>query len=377
MRRLPIDNGWYCDALPSGAYVAALFEQHKVLTSDALVETGIDLLFVRASDAKGPLRFAGQANVEPNDTRTGNWESVNSAPPSRVGGSFGVNPVIYDLNGDLKQARESHQGYRFVRPDNSIATGDETFFDPVNTLYEWSDAGDIRVGQDSEDGAIVLIDGQRRKLEPGHCTFIRATASNGVYAFGIVKLKENKSVLIWASRADLLALPLAPVEPPTEPPIEPPEPEPEPPVPPDPDFPPAQPGDSPMEPFSAALRLGAHFFARVSSENAPWPGWKLIKFDRTDPNDPACKWDITQPVTGNAKLRAKHAQTGLTLTMDFTEFGGNVCQGFYASPESAGWFGYQQLAGWQLGPGGVEVVTVDYSHVGTPAAAPCLTVVRL
>lgn len=132
-----------------------------------------------------------------------------------------------------------------------------------------------------------------------------------------------------------------------------------------------------MDPFAAALRLGAHYFARVTDEPAPWPGWKLVRFDRTDRHAPECRWDITQPEAGNVKLRARHTQTGLTLTMDFTEYGGSVCQGFYASPDSAGWYGYQQLAGWQLGAGGVEILTVDYTHAGTAAAAPCLSVVRL
>lgn len=160
---------------------------------------------------------------------------------------------------------------------------------------------------------------------------------------------------------------------------------PKPPDPPDPPkpsnpFPPALPGKAIMTPFKAALRLGAHFFTRVdpTPNLAPWPDWCLVRADRTDQNDPDCEWEITMPEgPGNTKLRAVHVKTGRTLTFDFTEYGGNVCQGFFGSPESAGWFGYQQLSGWTLGPGGPEVVTVDYSIVGTKAAAPCLTVVRL
>lgn len=154
---------------------------------------------------------------------------------------------------------------------------------------------------------------------------------------------------------------------------------PDPPKPPNP-FPPAVPGKVIMTPFKAALRLGAHFFTRVDPTPglAPWPDWCLVRADRTDQADPDCEWEISMPEgPANTKLRAVHVKTGRTLTFDFTEFGGNVCQGFFGSPDSAGWFGYQQLSGWTLGPNGPEVVTVDYSIVGTKAAAPCLTVVRL
>lgn len=188
---------------------------------------------------------------------------------------------------------------------------------------------------------------------------------NGIKAHP--ELQQSLANLLAASTV----IELTPVPKPPDPP--------DPPKPPTP-FPPALPGKVLMQPFKAALRLGAHFFTRVDPTPglAPWPDWCVVKADRTDQNDPDCEWEITMPEgPGNTHLRAVHVKTGRTMTLDFTEFGGNVCQGFYGSPDSAGWFGYQQLSGWTLGPNGPEILTVDYSIVGTKAAAPCLTVVRL
>jgi len=132
-----------------------------------------------------------------------------------------------------------------------------------------------------------------------------------------------------------------------------------------------------MEPFSAAFSIGIHYARVDRAGTAPWPGWFPIRFDRTDPSDPDCRFTVSQPETGNPRLSVVAGGGGF-LTADFTEFGGSVCEGFYCSPAADGWGGYQQWNGWELGGSGPEVVLVQYqdpARIGQ--CSPSLTVVRL
>ena len=223
MKRLSIPGAWYCDALPSGEYVAAIRDQKKVQTHFSTLDIGRDLLFVRASNIGG-FRFAGQ-----DAAGGGNFEWAGSL--NRVGVSFGVNPVLYRNDGSLLQCPvgESHQGYRFQDDTGRVWTGDETYNDPVNRLSEWTKYGDVLVGQGqtSAAGAVVQIGGVKRLLEPGFCYFIRVRHEGDRFAIAIVKLQEQQAVIFWATRAELETLPPVPADPlpsslPPTPPVQPP-----------------------------------------------------------------------------------------------------------------------------------------------------------
>jgi len=177
--------------------------------------------------------------------------------------------------------------------------------------------------------------------------------------------------------------PEPPVPPDPEPP-EPPDPEPEPPHPPDPepeppqpDIPPALPGEDIMTPTPAALQMGA-FFARVdlTPSLAPWPGWFLVHFDRTDPSDAGCRFTLSQPQAGGRLKVTLDAVPGSLLSADAGEHGGGVCKQFYLKPTDD-WGFNEQFSGWQLGSGGPEIVLVQYQGDGAGQLSACLKVVRL
>lgn len=223
IERKVIDGGWYGEALPSGEYAVAIAGGKCVETHAGRVSTEPrDLLFVRCTN-KGGFRFAGQEADQPDRKGDGNYEYPGG---DRKGDSFGVNPVIYDLEGNLYQAvgPTSHQGYRYVGPNNIPLTGDQTFHDPATDLFEYTRVGDLIIGQGHESGAIIEAEaGRRYLLEPGHCTFIRASQEGSRIAVTIVKLTEDKTVIYWLDRTDVFGLPLAPDQtPPSNPPPEPP-----------------------------------------------------------------------------------------------------------------------------------------------------------
>lgn len=215
MNKIEIPGGWYGEAHPNGAYAVALFEQQALETHKGRWNIGRDLLYVRTR-AIPTFHAAGQ-----DQNGAGNYEVNSDGDIMRVGDSFGVNPVIYDLQGNLIQATASHQGFRYVGPDNRPRTGDETY--RAGSLYEYTDAGDVRIGQGQESGCIVEIDGKRRVLETGHCTFIRVQFDSAMFAITIVKLQENKTVIYWLTRPELAALPelVSPADPPKDEPKDP------------------------------------------------------------------------------------------------------------------------------------------------------------
>jgi len=199
MRTLDFPGGWYNWALPSGEYVVLITNIH-FQTHQGVVPLDIEnALFTTCTNKLG-FRFAGQAHHSLRGTLewNGSW---------RVAGpSFSVNPQIYDNNGALRIATGSHQGYRFVRPDNSLATGDETIYDPVKQLHEWTQHGDLTIGFHDETLSIWADDeGRRRIITRGwigsNTAHLNRDGDKCVVSWQ--NQTENKVYIVWFDRNEI------------------------------------------------------------------------------------------------------------------------------------------------------------------------------
>lgn len=198
-----IAGGWHGYALPNGSYAVALRGQGRIECRDFTLPAP-ELLYVVCNNGPLGLQIAGQEHF---GTRNREWDGNSWTD---VGPSFGVYPVIYKGQ-DLVQVPvgASHQGYRFVSDSGELVTGDQSMFDPVSQIHEYTDTGGFRIGQGHDSRCHVLgTDNVVRVLEEGECTFIRTTRDWDNFAVTIVKLKEGKTVIYWLTRDDLLQLPI-------------------------------------------------------------------------------------------------------------------------------------------------------------------------
>jgi len=385
----------FCEGLPGGAFIFNI-PGSGVRTNQGmrpLPPGNTSASYCRIADDGRRIICQGQQ-----DDRAWLWDGEWT----RLGVAFGPNACIFD--GADQPAIISVPpavGYRYVRDDWTILTCEATYVDAARGLYEFTDYGDVAIGQGAKpnQGAVVRFadDGVLRRLEVsgervlGTIRNVRVRRRGDAFAIGFCNYDTRTATILWCSFAELRAMPPVtaapiPVPPiPPEPPTPvPPKPEPpKPPVPPKPPspepwpYPPAVPFEDLMTPKPVAFRLGV-YFARIDpaeTGKAPWPGWRRVLFDRTDQTDPACRFELSQPAAGG-KFKAKHEATGALLSIDATEFGGNVCQQFYGKPEDD-WGENEQLAGWQLGAGGPEVVLAQYTGARAGQCSACLTVVEL
>lgn len=217
MRRLPIAGGWYGEALTGGQFAVlvpafqsgqiqrpALIHTHAGDISLPDGETGC--LFVRCWQGPGDdFRVAGQSWV-------GSGTLEHSGASWRVvGPSCGVSPVIYRADGVLavnSHCEDGSQGYRYwpTGADRPV-TGDLSYRHPTEQLWEYTQAGDVLIGQ-GELGAVIIADGTRRMLESGDCRWIRANRSGNTFAVAIVKQLTHETVLYWFDRDEIAQFPL-------------------------------------------------------------------------------------------------------------------------------------------------------------------------
>jgi hypothetical protein len=210
MKSLVFPSGWYCDAVPSGAYVVLIPDQHLVTDRGMMpLPRGQNLLYVRM--APDGIRFAGAGHQ---DDRI--WEWDGSRWHDR-GVAYGVSPVIYNRAGELRinDGSWGSQGARYIGPDGqSVVAGDETYFAPSMELSEYSRiANGLYVGQSHPDGtndaAWVWNLNSLRLLEPGPCRFIRASCDGEQAAIAIWKPGQG-AVIGWPTLSELRALPPVP-----------------------------------------------------------------------------------------------------------------------------------------------------------------------
>lgn len=216
MNQQILPNGWHCDALPDGAFVVLIPNQH-VLTHFgpiAFKTPERQPLFPRIAES-GPFRFAGQSwGTAETLEYDGAWQ-LHPAP-------CGVSPVIYDNAGTLRISDCSigSQGYRYNDPSQvDPITGDATYGPSPQApkLYEWTDLGrngDVLVVGQGDQGGVVLWDGTTHRLvASGSCRFIRAHRSGDQVSIAFYRElggTTTESELVWATVAELRALPPVP-----------------------------------------------------------------------------------------------------------------------------------------------------------------------
>lgn len=221
IRRLDFDGAWYGENRVDGK-LAVLFSGQRIVTHDSVLPLpgGVNVLYTRVSPDGCPFKIAGQDH-----SGRGNVE-YDGSTWHIAGDSYGVSPVIYDRNCQLHQAKPQHgsQGFRFVGESNRIFTGDETYADPSRAIWEWTQHGDITIGQ-GERGCIAIRGPSRFLLHPGECRFVRYSRISDRLA--VTMVTPAKTIMLWLDAADLAKFP--PDE--TTPPQPPDPPKPEPPIP--------------------------------------------------------------------------------------------------------------------------------------------------
>lgn len=232
MKRKTVAGGWYADSLTTGEWVSLIpsqrLETHRGVMALPL---GDEPLYHRIT-AVGGFKIGGQGH---NTASTWLWDGDWAA----FGQACGTSPVIFDNAGLLNISHcgpIGSQGWRYVAPDGSLVTGDATY-GPRHGLTEYTDLSDaqdgsLMVGQGHDVGGVCVWDGTLRRLAEGSCFTVRARRDGDAVsiAFYDVVPGGTNSQFVWATVAELHALPPAVVVPPIViPPVEPPHPT-EPPV---------------------------------------------------------------------------------------------------------------------------------------------------
>lgn len=229
MTRLEILDGYFVDALPGGAWVAMRRTPGAPLAShlgDIPLYRNLQPLYVRCAQTGAFFHLAGQSSDSP---QTLVWREFDKWQPIDVV-ACGVSPVIWDNAGILhiSDCSIGSQGYRYVAPDNTLVTGDQTLtprqaIPPFDGLSEWTALGDgLYVGQCNVVAGCAVWDGAHlRMVEPGDCFFIRATRVGHNVALAMVKHAGQPSLCLWLTVDELRAMPVITAVPPVIPPIAP------------------------------------------------------------------------------------------------------------------------------------------------------------
>lgn len=204
-------------------------------------ETG-GLLFPVITNVGG-FKIAGQCNSTVRGAAvwySGAWHDDVRLP-------VGTKPCIWDNFGALvvNDGSAGSQGYRYVTPANVIKTGDQTYA-ALNGINEWTDLSitqdrSLMVGQANWTYAVILWDGTHHRLiEAVNGRFVTAHRSGDLVS--LTYMTPGAAVLLSATVAELLTLPIyepQPIPPDPIPTPEPPEPIPTPEPEPEPEPPPS------------------------------------------------------------------------------------------------------------------------------------------
>jgi hypothetical protein len=200
--RADFPGAWYADALPNRAYVVLVGNSHLETSRGRVELPGQNVLRVRI--APDGIQLAGQGHV---DSQAWHWtgsEWIAKGP------AHGVGPVIFDRANALHIATPAvgSQGFRFVDDSSRIWTGDETYADRPNHLWEWTQRGSIQCGQGGdEEGLQCLVNGRRVLVEAGIVRFITFAADGNDLALAWTAPQAGRASILWLTAAELNALP--------------------------------------------------------------------------------------------------------------------------------------------------------------------------
>lgn len=243
MNRVTFAGGIYPDARPSGAYAVPIPLQGVVKTHVGPIEfpsiegRSPGLMFTRLTEAPS-FKIAAKSHTTFN---LWVWQGGGWTVDGRI--STGTQGHIWTPEGSLFVVEPApgapSQGVQYW--DNGPVYGHWTY-NPftdlarrldVSEMYAWTYRDGIAIGQGASKaaggGVVVQIDGKRRLLDTGPCTFIEFHRNGD--AVSVAYCKPAEAVIVFATVADLAALPLYPdADVPTEPdkptkPTEPTEPE--------------------------------------------------------------------------------------------------------------------------------------------------------
>ncbi len=194
-------GGWYATALPNREYAVLIGNSH-VETHRGRVELPAGQNVLRPRIAPG--KFAGQGHQ---DTQAWLWDGLRW---TSHGPAHGVGPVIFDRAGRLviATAAQGSQGYRYVDEAGRLWTGDETYADRSNHLWEWTTRGSIQCGQGGdEEGLQCLVHGRRVLVEPGVVRFLDFSADGESLALAWTAPTQGYAAILWVTAAELATLP--------------------------------------------------------------------------------------------------------------------------------------------------------------------------
>lgn len=215
----------YGDARTDGRYAIAV--PNGVQTNLGLIPPppGGPAGYVRLPSAGLNIACVGQRDgfAYEWNSKTG-WEKRIGA--YKTGQAFGMNGVIYDHFDKLVIADGSKeigsQGWRFVGQNGALVPAQATYADIPNGIFEYTEYGDVRIGQGPETGAVVhfpfrdkngkLVMDKRwlvyGELTPKHAARnIRVNRTGDNFAITVVCYAEHVTFVVYATLAELKALP--------------------------------------------------------------------------------------------------------------------------------------------------------------------------
>jgi hypothetical protein len=251
-----IDWSYYKGPVPGYGACRAVPGEYACLLPDRYVESSFsgftfqnpiaeNVIFIRIPHTPGDGRIVGGGHTS---DQTLEWDVNHWA----VRGTFyGPNAAIYGAADALVavSSRADYQvtdGWRYLDVTGTLVDCQSTYADKARGLYEYTAWPDVAIGQGGKPdmGAVVSFPGEKlRRLDPrpvGERTypfqarFMHSDRDGDNFGIAIVDLGARKTYFIWATLAELRALPFvtdAPTPIPVPPvPVPPKPPTPEPPV---------------------------------------------------------------------------------------------------------------------------------------------------
>ena len=227
MKRTDLQGQWYCDALPTGQYVAVPFEAGGVIKTAHgwtwLPGQPIERLLYVALAPDG-VQFGGVGNAS---DRAWRWDGQRWHDH---GLAFGPQAVLFDSrNGMMVVKQPPAHGWRYLDANGQPVTCTETYHDPARQIWQYTDFGDLVIAQGGgeiglgHDPLIALYQGRRILIQSGTCRFIKARRDGNQLSIAWVQEDAGRASILWLSLSELLtfpdvsSVPSNPSQPPTPP----------------------------------------------------------------------------------------------------------------------------------------------------------------